>query len=94
VLGLVNDGVAGVPGALRISVIDSQGLKIAEGSLDPGYPRPGKVRQALFLLPKGTVVEGVKLYAEIEVKDKRYNVKWACHQKLENDGALVIRKNI
>ena len=94
VLGLVNDGVAGVPGALRISVVNSNGQKISEGSLDPGYPRPGKVRQALFLLPKGTSVEGVKIYAEIEVKDRRYKVKWACHQKTENDGALVIRRNI
>jgi hypothetical protein len=94
VLGLVNDGVAGVPGALRISVFDQSGQKVAEGSLDPGYPRPGKVRQALFLLPKGTAIEGVKLYAEIEVKDRRYKVKWACHQKIENDGALIIRKNL
>ena len=94
VLGLVNDGVAGVPGALRISVLNSNGEKISEGSLDPGYPRPGKVRQALFLLPKGTVVEGVKLYAEIEAKDRRYKVKWACHQKTEIDGGLVIRRNI
>ena len=67
---------------------------MTEGSLDPGYPRPGKVRQAMFLLPKGTSVEGVKVYAEIEVKEKRYRVKWACHQKTESDGALVIRRNI
>ena len=86
--------MAGVPGALRISVLNTNGEKISEGSLDPGYPRPGKVRQALFLLPKGTVVDGVKLYAEIEVKDRRYKVKWACHQKTENDGGLVIRRNI
>lgn len=94
VLGLANDGIAGVPGALRISIVNQAGQKIGEGSLDPGYPKPGKVRQALFLLPKGTTVEGVKVYAEIEVKDRRYQVKWACHQKTENDGALVIRKNI
>jgi len=94
VLGLVNDGIAGVPGALRISIVSNTGQKLSEGSLDPGYPRPGKVRQAMFLLPKGTNVEGVKAYAEIEVKGKRYKVKWACHQKTEDDGALVIRKNI
>jgi hypothetical protein len=94
VLGLVNDGVAGVPGALRLSVADQHGQKIAGGSLDPGYPRPGKVRQALLLLPKGTAVEGLKVYAEIEVKHRRYNVKWACQQKTENDRALIIRRNV
>ena len=75
VLGLVNDGIAGVPGALRISIVSNTGQKLSEGSLDPGYPRPGKVRQAMFLLPKGTNVEGVKVYAEIEVKGKRYKSK-------------------
>ena len=94
VLGLVNDGVAGVPGALRISIVSSTGQKLAEGSLDPGYPLPGKVRQALFLLPKGTNLEGVKMYAAIEVKGMRYGVKWACQQKTEQDGALVLRRNI
>jgi hypothetical protein len=48
----------------------------------------------MFLLPKGTNVEGLKMYAEIEVKGLRYKVKWACHQKTEEDGALVIRRNI
>ena len=94
VLGLVNDGIAGVPGALRISIVSSSGQKIVEGSLDPGYPHPGKVRQAMFLLPKETKLEGVKMYAELEVKGVRYKVNWACHQKTEEDGALVLWKNI
>jgi len=94
VLGLVNDGVAGVPGALRIFMVNQAGEKVCEGSLDPGYPRPGKVRQASFLLPKGTALDGIKVYAQIEVKNKRYNVRWACHQKTESDGALVIRRNV
>jgi hypothetical protein len=34
------------------------------------------------------------VYAEIEVKDRRYKVKWACQQKTESDGALIIRRNI
>ncbi|MEP7257052.1 MAG: hypothetical protein ABI687_01665 [Flavitalea sp.] len=94
VLGLVNDGVAGVPGALRISIVSATGQKIGEGSLDPGYPHPGKVRQAMFLFPKETKLEGIRMYAEIEVKGVRYKVNWACHQKTEEDGALVLRKNI
>jgi hypothetical protein len=94
VLGLVNDGIAGIPGALRISVFSATGQKLVEGSVDPGYPRPGKVRQALFMLPKDTKAEGLKLYAEIEVKGTRRKINWACHQKTEADGAMVIRRNI
>jgi hypothetical protein len=34
------------------------------------------------------------MYAEIEVKGMRHKVNWACHQKTETDGALVVRRNI
>ncbi|MEP6737155.1 MAG: hypothetical protein ABJA70_16645 [Chryseolinea sp.] len=94
VLGLVNDGIAGVPGALRIKLTNTSGEKIGEGSLDPGYPHPGKVRQAMFLLPKDTKIEGIKMYAELEVKGVRHRLNWACHQKIEADGALVLRRNL
>lgn len=94
VLGLVNDGIAGVPGALRITIRNAQGQILDGGSLDAGYPLPGKVRQAMFTLPKGTKLEGLRMYAEIEVKGLRHKVNWACHQKTELDGALVVRRNI
>jgi hypothetical protein len=94
VLGLVNDGVAGVPGALRVYMVSTTGEKLAEGSLDPGYPKPGKVRQAMFIFPKGSNMDGVRMYAEIEVKGIRHKVNWACHQKTETDGALILRRNI
>ena len=54
VIGLINDEVAAVPGALRISVEDASGKHLDGGSLDPGYPLPGKIRQAQLLLPPGT----------------------------------------
>jgi len=38
------------------------------GGLDPGYPLPGKARQAQLPLPKGTKWEGLALKAELEVK--------------------------
>ena len=94
VLGLVNDGVAGVPGALRISMVSAAGENIGEGSLDPGYPKPGKVRQAMFLFPKGTNLEGIRTYAAIEVKGIRRKINWACHQATTADGALLLRRNI
>lgn len=94
ILGLVNDGLSGVPGAVRISISDSENTFENYGSLDPGYPLPGKVRQSLFMLPKGTAWEGLKIKAEIEVKGVRYPVKWACSQKLNNDGSLTLKRNL
>ncbi|WP_207174694.1 hypothetical protein [Cellulophaga sp. E16_2] len=94
VLGLVNDGIAGVPGALRIVVTDKEKTFLVSGSLDPGYPLPGKVRQAVLMLPKNINWEGLHLYAEIEIKGVKRPVKWACDQDLNEDGALVLKRNI
>ena len=90
ILGLVNDGIAGVPGVLRVSVLDTNGNLVAGGGLDAGYPLPGKVRQAQFPLPKGTAWKGLRLKAEIEVKGQRYPVRWACKQSLNADGTLTL----
>jgi hypothetical protein len=65
-----------------------------EGGLDPGYPLPGKIRQAQFLLPKGTKWEGLKLKAELDVKGVRYPVRWACQQKTNADGSLTLARNV
>lgn len=94
ILGLVNDGIAGVPGALRISISDKDKTFEKSGSLDAGYPLPGKVRQALFILPKGISWEKLTLKAEIEVKGNRYPVEWACSQKLNADGSLQLKRNL
>ncbi len=92
VIGFANDGIAGVPGVLRVSVTTDDGRVLAGGGLDPGYPLPGKIRQARFELPRGTDWKRLKLRAEIEVKGVRYPVRWACHQALEQDGALRLRR--
>jgi hypothetical protein len=94
IIGFANDGIAGVPGVLRVTVESEDGKALKSGCLDPGYPLPGKVRQAQFVLPKGTKWEGLKLRAEIEVKGMRYPVRWACHQKLNEDGSLTLRPNM
>jgi hypothetical protein len=91
IVGFVNDGIAGVPGALRINVLSPDGQELCAGYLDPGYPLPGHVRQALLPLPKGTTWRGLRLKAEIEVKGQRHAVRWACHQKLNEDGSLTLR---
>ena len=94
IIGFANDGIAGVPGVLRVTVMSEDGKALTTGCLDPGYPLPGKIRQAQFVLPQGTKWKGLKLKAEIEVKGMRYPVRWACHQKLNDDGSLTLRPNL
>ncbi len=94
IAGFVNDGVAGVPGVLRVSVEDENHQVLKSGCLDPGYPLPGKIRQAQFVLPPRTKWQGLRLRAEIEVKEMRYPVRWACDQKLNDDGTLTLRPNL
>jgi len=94
IIGFVNDGVAGVPGVLRISVLDKEENVISGGSLDAGYPLPGKVRQAKFPLPKGTRWQGLKLQAEIEVKGQRHPVRWACRQGMNSDSSMTLRPTV
>jgi len=94
IVGFVNDGVAGVPGVLRVSVLDKEGRVVSGGSLDAGYPLPGKVRQAKFPLPKGTKWQGLKLKAEIEVKGQRYPVRWSCRQSMNSDGSMTLRPTV
>jgi hypothetical protein len=94
IIGFVNDGIAGVPGVLRVTVESPDGKVLSSGGLDAGFPIPGKLRQAQFVLPQGTKFEGLKLRAEIEVKNMRYPVRWACRQKLNSDGSLTLRPNL
>ena len=91
IIGFANDGIASVPGVLRISVLSADGKVLASGGLDAGYPLAGKVRQAKFALPKDAVWKGLRLKAEIEVKGQRHPVRWACQQKLNDDGSLILR---
>jgi hypothetical protein len=94
IMAFANDGIAGVPGVLRVTVESEDGKVLKSGCLDPGYPLPGKLRQAQFVLPAGTKFAGLKLRAEIEVKGLRYPVRWACRQKLNEDGSLTLRPNL
>jgi len=94
IIGFANDGIAGVPGVLRVNIESEDGKLLKSGCLDAGYPVPGKIRQAQFVLPQGTQWKGLKLRAELEVKGMRYPVRWACHQKLNDDGSLTLRPNL
>jgi hypothetical protein len=92
IIGFVNDGIAGVPGVLRVTIASESGQALSSGSLDAGYPLPGRVRQAQFPLPKGTAWQGLRLKAQLEVKGQHYPVRWACQQKLNADGSLTLRQ--
>ena len=90
VVGLVNDGIACVPGTLRLTVFSEDGKVNSSGCVDPGYPMTRGVRQAMLPLPKGTDWKGLRLKAELDVKGQRYPIKWACRQKLNSDGSLTL----
>lgn len=94
VVGLANDGVAGVPGVLRLTVTDSTGAVLASGCVDPGYPKPTGIRQAMLAWPGKRDWSGLRLRAEIEVKGVRRPVRWACQQPLNADGSLTLKQNL
>jgi hypothetical protein len=90
VLGMVNDGITSVPGVLRLSVLSEKGEVYDSGCLDPGYPNPRGVRQAMLILPQNVDWKGLKIKAELEVKGVRHPVRWACKQKTNDDGTLTL----
>ncbi|HEY1502215.1 MAG TPA: twin-arginine translocation signal domain-containing protein [Acidobacteriaceae bacterium] len=91
ILGIANDGVAGVPGVLGVYAESLDGRIKIGGNLDAGEPHAGKMRQASIILPPGMDGEQVILRAEIEVKGVRRPVRWACHNRTNPDGSLTIR---
>jgi len=91
IVGIVNDGVAGVPGVLAVYAETPDGRVKVGGNLDAGQPYAGKLRQASIILPKGLEGQQLNLRAELEVKGVRRRVDWACQQKTNPDGSLTIR---
>ena len=83
-----------MPGVLRVSLETPDGKSVASGSLDPGYPLPGKIRQAQLILPAGIAWQVLRLRAELQVKGSRHSVRWNCQQALNNDGSLTLRANM
>ena len=87
---VANDGVAGVPGVLRLSLESFDGKFQMEGGLDAGHPYGAKTRQASFILPREIADRRFKLHASIETRGVRRPVRWACEQPLEADGGFAI----
>jgi hypothetical protein len=92
IVGVANDGVAGVPGMLRLTLENADGSVKQSGTLDPGQPYAGKVRQASLLLPPGLGALELKLSVHIESRAGVLRpVRWACAQKLNADGSFPVR---
>ena len=96
IFGMVNDGIAGVPGVLRLTVFTDDGSVEVGGCLDAGYPHPKGIRSAMITLPKGISADSgkLKLKAEIEVKGVRHPVPIAAAHGVNPDGSLNIIQNI
>jgi len=92
IVAVTNDGVAGVPGILRLYLESLDGKIKTAGSLDAGHPHAGKIRQASFLLPLNSDGLKFKIRAEIETKGgTRRPVNWATAQPANSDGSITFQ---
>ena len=86
-----NRGVSAVPGVLWLHLESPDGTIRLRGSLDPGHPYAGGIRQASFLLPKG-YSGNLNLSVELEIRPGvRKAVAWACEQPLNPDGSITVQ---
>ena len=91
IVGISNDGVAGVPGLLRLTLETPDRKFQRSGYLDAGHPYGGNIRQASFLLPPEIDRGELRLKLELESKAHvRRPVQWACAQPLNPDGSFSI----
>jgi hypothetical protein len=90
IVALTNDGVAGVPGILRVLAEAPDGRVLAAGGLDAGHPYAAGVRLASLRLPPGLAGQTLRLRAELETRGIRRPVRWACAQPVEAGGGLAI----
>ncbi|MCG2784252.1 MAG: hypothetical protein L6461_04025 [Anaerolineae bacterium] len=90
IIGLVNDGISGVPGAVRLTLLDAAGNLIAESDLDAGQPMPHQVQLVSLELPTGMGWRGLRLKAALMVKGVSHPIRWACRESLNPDGSLTL----
>jgi hypothetical protein len=92
-VGLSNDGISGIPGVIRITLLGPQGNPVSQATLGPGHPTPHQVKLARLELPAGIGWEGLRLKAELIVKGVSHPVTWACRESLNPDGSLTLKRN-
>ncbi len=94
IVGLSNDGISGVPGMVRLTLLDQSQRPIAESMLEAGYPTPHQVRLVHLKLDPGIGWEGMRLKGEIIVKGVNRPIRWACRESANSDGTLTLKKNM
>ena len=90
---LVNDGAGSVPGVLTIKVTYPDGTVVAQ-DLPAGAPFKGDPTLYTFRIPEqyktANEKDKIKVTAEIQLRGKRYPVRWAVRQELFNDYEIVL----
>ena len=94
IVGLSNDGISGIPGILRLTLLDQNQRPIAESTLEAGHPTPHQVRLVPLELESGIGWEGMRLKAELLVKDVSHPLRWACRESVNPDGSLTLKRNL
>ena len=93
IVGLSNDGISGVPGVIRLTLLDQGGNPLSSVTLEAGHPIPHQVRLTCLELPAGIGWEGTRLKAELIVKGMSHPVGWACRESLNPDGSITLKRN-
>lgn len=93
IVGLANDGISGVPGAVRLTLLDQQGQLLAESTLRAGHPVPHQVRLTRLELAAGMGWEGTHLKADLIVKGVSHPIRWACRDAVNSDGSITLKRN-
>ena len=94
IVGLSNDGISGVPGMVRLTLLDQNGNPVSESTLEAGHPTPHQVRLVHLKLDPGIGWEGTRLKGEIIVKGVNRPIRWACRESANPDGTLTLKKNM
>ena len=91
IVALSNDGISGVPGLVRLTLLDQHGRPIFESTLEAGHPTPHQVRLVHLELRPGISWEGTCLKAELIVKGVSHPLRWACRESVNPDGTLTLK---
>ncbi len=93
IVGLSNDGISGVPGVVRLTLMDQNAHPVSEAVLEAGHPVPHQVRLVQLDLPSDLYWEGMRLKAELIVKGLDHPIHWACREPIHPDGSLTLKRN-
>jgi len=91
IVGFANDGVAGVPGVLKVTLESLDRTFETGGCLDAGRPFGGDVRQAGFILPESMYGQKLKIRGELLTNGVSRPLRWACAERLNPDNSYTVQ---